>query len=262
MRYLSLWLLFLMFASSCSSYQKALKSEDNALKVKVADSLYQKKKYNKAIRLFEQAVSSYRGKPTGERYFYMYSDCLFKTKDYVNSAYQYERFHSSYPKSTKAEEALYKSTLSYSYLSPIYSKDQVDTYTAIEKLQLFLEEYPNSEYTERANVIALDMQDKIEKKFFENAKQFYTIYDYKAAIKALDNFIQDFPGTKYREDALYYKFLSQYEYAQKSIESKVKERMLEAKELLEKFKSNYPDSKYQEKAQKIAESLNNNLENL
>lgn len=262
MRIIIVLILLLAYTTSCSSYQKALKSEDNALKVKVADSLFQKKKYNKSIRLFEQAISSYRGKPSGERYFFMYSDCLFNTKDYVNAAYQYERFHSSYPKSSKAEEALYKSTLSYSYLSPTFSKDQVDTYKAIEKLQIFLDEYPDSEYTERANIIAIDMQEKIEKKFFEIAKQYYTIYDYRAALKALDNFIIDFPGTKYREDAMFYKLLSQYEYAQKSVSNKIKERLFEAKQLHEKFKENYPQSKYQAKVDKLAESINNNLQKL
>jgi outer membrane protein assembly factor BamD len=34
-----------------------------------------------------------------------------------------------------------------------------------------------------------------------------TISEYKAAIVALDNFIIDFPGTKYQEDALFLKLI-------------------------------------------------------
>lgn len=259
---ISITLLLLITLSSCSSYQKALKSDDNTLKARVADTLYQKKKYNKAIRLFEQCITSYRGKPAGERYFYMYSESLYITKDYVNSGYQFERFHAMYPKSTKAQEALYKSAISYSKLSPRYSKDQVDTYKAIDKLQNFLDLYTESSYVEQANEVAQELQDKIEKKFFENAKQFYTIYDYRAALVALENFIQDFPGTKYREDAVFYKLLSQFEYAKNSVDYKKIDRMKEAKEIYEKFIREYPNSNYQEKVKKIVENIEENLENL
>jgi outer membrane protein assembly factor BamD len=40
---------------------------------------------------------------------------------------------------------------SYSMLSPIYSLDQTDTYKAIDKLQAFIDTYPNSEYLSEAN---------------------------------------------------------------------------------------------------------------
>jgi outer membrane protein assembly factor BamD len=43
-------------------------------------------------------------------------------------------------------------------------------------------------------------------KVFENAKGYNTISDFKSALVALDNFIADYPGTPYKEDALYYKF--------------------------------------------------------
>jgi TolA-binding protein len=35
--------------------------------------------------------------------------------------------------------------------------------------------------------------------------------DFKSALVALDNFIADYPGTPYKEDALYYKFDSAYQ---------------------------------------------------
>jgi outer membrane protein assembly factor BamD len=36
-------------------------------------------------------------------------------------------------------------------------------------------------------------------------------YQIKSALVALDNFIADYPGTPYKEDALYYKFDSAYQ---------------------------------------------------
>jgi outer membrane protein assembly factor BamD len=52
---------------------------------------------------------------------------------------------------------------------------------------------------------------KNREKVFENAKGYNTISDFKSALVVLDNFIVDYPGTPYKEDALYYKFDSAYQ---------------------------------------------------
>ncbi|KQS53638.1 MULTISPECIES: outer membrane protein assembly factor BamD [Flavobacterium] len=219
--------------ASCSPYQKALKSEDIAVKYDIASKMYDAGKYTKAIRLFEQIAPSYRGKPAAEKMFYMFGQSYYKTKQHYLAAYQFESFTSSYPKSEKAEEAAYLSAESYSRLSPRYSLDQGDTDKAIDKLQAFINNYPNSEYLPKANEIVKALREKLEKKAFENAKQYHTIggytRDYSAAIKALDNFIADYPGTPFKEDALYYRFDSAYILAINSVENKKKERLNLAK---------------------------------
>lgn len=63
--YLVLYLLFILIG--CSDYQKALKTEDQGLKIKFAQSLYEDGKHRKASQLYEQLKSSYRGKPQLER---------------------------------------------------------------------------------------------------------------------------------------------------------------------------------------------------
>ena len=87
--------------SSCSEYQKALKTEDVAVKFEEASKQYESGKYSKAIRLFEQIAPSYRGKPQAEKLFYMFSQSYYKTKQYYLSGYQFESFAAGYPKSDK-----------------------------------------------------------------------------------------------------------------------------------------------------------------
>ncbi len=227
-KYISILLLFVIF-SSCSEYQKTLKNEDVAVKFDIATKLYDSGKYTKAIRLFEQIAPGYRGKPQAEKMFYMYAQSLYKTKQYYSAGYQFETFVSGYINSEKIEEASFLGAISYSKLSPRYSLDQVDTYKAIDKLQSFIDKYPNSQYLADANIIIKDLREKLEKKSFEIAKQFNTISDYKAAMVALDNFIIDYPGTPYKENALYYKLDSAYNLAINSVPSKMQERLNVAK---------------------------------
>jgi len=222
-------LILAITLGSCSSYQKALKSEDVTLKYEVATKMYDAGKYTKAIRLFEQIAPTYRGKPGAEKMFYMFAQSYYKTKQNYLAGYQFESFASSYPKSEKVEEAAYLSAESYSKESPRYSLDQGSTDKAIDKLQNFINQYPNSQYLPQANVLVKALREKLEKKAFEIAKQYNTIggytRDYSAAIKALDNFIADYPGTPFKEDALYYRFDSAYTLAINSVENRKKERL-------------------------------------
>jgi outer membrane protein assembly factor BamD len=222
-------LLVLVFFCSCNEYQKALKNEDVAVKFAVGTKLYDAGKYTKAIRLFEQIAPSYRGKPQAEKLFYMFSQSYYKTQQYYLAGYQFDSFVSSYPKSEKLQEAAYLGAKSYSMLSPVYSLDQGDTTKAIDKLQTFIDMYPNSEYFADANSALKKLSDKIEKKVYENAKGYNTISDYKAAMVALDNFVADYPGTTFKEDALFYKFDSAYKLAINSIPAKMQERLNAAK---------------------------------
>jgi len=244
-------LLLVVFFYSCNEYQKALKTEDVAVKFDISTKLYDAGKYSKAIRIFEQIAPTYKGMPRAEKLFYMFAQSYFKTNQYYLAGYQFESFVSSFPKSEKIEEAAFLGAKSFSMLSPEYSLDQTDTFKAIDKLQAFIDSYPNSTNSVEANKILRALNGKIEKKVFENAKGYNTITDYKSALVALDNFIADYPGTPFKEDALFYKYDSAYQLAVNSIPSKMVERLNVAKTAysnLVKFKS---DTKYKEKADKM-----------
>ncbi|RTZ01821.1 outer membrane protein assembly factor BamD [Flavobacterium sp. RSP49] len=222
-------LLLVVFFSSCNEYQRALKTEDVAVKFEMATKLYDAGKFSKAIRIFEQIGPAYRGKPQAEKLFYMFAQSYYKTKQYYLAGYQFESFVSGYPKSEKIQEAAYLGAKSYSMLSPSYSLDQTDTNKALDKLQLFIDSYPNSEYLADANASVKMLSEKIQKKVFENAKGYHTISDFKSAIIALDNFVADYPGTPLKEDALFFKLDSAYQLAINSVPAKMEERLNVAK---------------------------------
>jgi outer membrane protein assembly factor BamD len=257
-KYIYIVLIIVGF-SSCSEYQKAIKSEDSSVKFDQASKQYEKGKYYKAITLFEQMAPSFRGKPQAEKMFYMFSQSYYKTKQYYLSGYQFESFAAGYPKSDKIEEASFLGAKSYSMLSPMYNLDQTDTEKAIEKLQSFIDAFPNSSFLPEANVVVKALREKMEKKSYENAYQYNKISDYKSAIVALDNFIIDFPGTPFKEKALYYKLDSSFKLAINSIPSKMEERLNAAKTAhanLLKFNSN---SEYKQKADDMLARINTDL---
>ena len=252
---LLLLILLSFLIVSCNDYQKLLNSSENEVdKYNAAEEYYEKGEFRRANALIEQIIPSYRGKPQGERLVFFFANSYFETRLYYSAAIQFENFIKSYPNSQRIQEAYFMEAKSYFMLSPLYTLDQDDTYTGIDKLQVFINRFPNSEYVSEALELMEQLQNKIEKKEFEISKQYYTIRDYSSAIKSLDNFIADNPGTIFREEALYFRWLSQYEIAINSIESRIDERITELERSLENFLRYYPDTIF---IDDLSEKINN-----
>ncbi len=242
--------------NSCNEYQKALKAEDVATKFKLGTELFDAGKYNKANRLFVQIVPKYRGKPQSQKLMYMYSMTFYKVRDYYTSNYQFERFVGAYPNSEKVEEAAFLGAKSYYHLSPVYTKEQKETITAIEKLQEFINRFPDSQYLTEANTLVKELEYKLENKAYSIAKQYNSISDFQASIKSFDNFILEFPGTAFKEDAMYYRFDSAYKLAINSVSRKKEERINTAITYFNSFNKAYAKSEHKEEANKMLEELN------
>ena len=264
-RFILLSVILISVTSSCNSYQKMLNNPDVAAKYKAAEAYYNTGEYRRANRLYEQILPSYRGKPQAQRVIFFFADSYLQTEDYYLAAYQFESFVKSFPKSDKLQEASFLAAKCYYMLSPRYSLDQTNTNDALDKLQIFIDNYPDSEFLAEANSYVQELQTKLEKKDFEISKQYHTIRDYKSAINAFDNFISSYPGTPFREDALYYKFLSSYEIAINSVYYKKLDRLKELQGIYDIIKRYYPETlfiddldKKMERAAKEISLLENN----
>lgn len=256
-------LVAVVLLSSCSAYQDVLKNDDIKAKYTFADSLYSQGKYKKALKLWEQIVPLYRGRPQAERVSYLYANTFYELGDYYQGGYQFERFVKSFPQSEKREEAAYKSAESYYNRSPRFNLDQGDTYIAMGKLQDFINQYPDSERLDDANAKVQELNQKIERKAYEIAKGYNKIGESRGtfpnAIKAFDNFLLDFPGSKYREDALYWKFNSAYQLALGSVRRRKAERLEDAKEAYNALEKYFPEGKYSEQAAEEVAAINEAL---
>lgn len=253
-------LLFSYFFSACSDYQKVLNKGATDEQYKLAVELYEQKKFGKALRLFEKVTPTYRGKPQMERIQFMVAQSNFNEKLYSEAGYYFERFTNNYPNSSKKEEAAYLSAYSYMLASPRFSVDPTETEKAITALQSFINTYPNSEKIIEANQNYKELRGKLEKKYFEIAKTYYRTADfdlrnYKAAIQAFDNLLEDYLGTKYKEEALLYRLKAAHDFVLKSTDRRKPERIKEAIAAYEKLKRNFPETKFKEEADEMLLTL-------
>lgn len=260
-------LVVTLLLSSCGEYQKVLNKGTVEEQYKMATKMYEAQKYNKAIRLFEKIVPSYRGKPQMERIQYMVAQSNFNVKNYSLAGYYFERFSRNYPKSSKREEAAFLSALGYYKAAPRYSLDPTDTNKALEKFQAFIDAYPNSDKIEEANEYYRELRYKLEKKAFEIAKTYYRTAEtyprnYKAAIVAFDNLLSDYLGTSFKEEALYYRLKAAHDFAMRSTKRRKEERIKVAIKAYNKLKRNFPESKFMGESNDMLTALQQEQEQL
>jgi len=234
---------------------------------KMAVKIYESKKYAKALRLFEKITPAFRGKPQMERIQFMVAQSNFNEKNYSLSGYYFDRFTKNYPKSSKREEAAFLSAYSFKLASPVFSKDPTDTNKALEAYQTFINAYPDSDKIEEANKHYKELRYKLQKKYFEIAKVYYTTADYdlrnyKAAIQAFDNLLGDYLGSEFKEEALYYRLKAAHDFVLKSTDRRKPERIKDAIEAYEKLKRNYPESKYMEDSNEMLATLQSEKERI
>lgn len=267
MRQFIFFLVGLTLLSSCSEYQKVLKNEDVKAKYDLAEKFYEEGDYKRANRLFEQIAPKYVGKPQGERVMFFFANSYYFTKQFSLAGYQFERFVKSYPRSDKAGEAEFLGAKSYYMMSPTYSLDQTNTDKALLKLQNFINTHPESEFMVEANIMAKELTTKKERKAYEIAKQFtklgnsYTLDFSISAIAALDNFLVDYPGSVYQEDAMYQKIVAATNLALNSTENKKLERLENAKAAYSSLLKDFPETKYREDADDLLAKVESELQN-
>lgn len=229
--------------ASCSKYQKLLKSTDSDAKYNAAVKYYEKKDYYRALPLFEELIVLYRGQQRGESIYYYFAYCNYYLEDYEFAAFHFDNFTNTFPKSEFAEECAYMHAYCYYKGSPEYSLDQESTVKAIAKLQIFVNRYPHSSRLEECNAQIDKLRFKLEQKWFDISKLYHNTGDYKAAVTAFINLLNDYPATTLKEEAMYYIAKSYYLYAQNSIESRKNERYSAMIDAGNEFISSFPESK-------------------
>ena len=252
-------MLVLAVFSSCK-YGKMTKSTDLDAKQAYAIKLFNKKKYYKALPLFEELITMFRGTKKSEMTYYYYAYTNYYLEDYETAAYDFGNFANSFPTSEYAEECLYMHAYCYYLDSPEYTLDQTNTLKALNELQLFIDQYPHSTRVEECNQLIDKLRFKLETKDYENAKLYFRMEEYKAAYTSFKNILKDYPSTIYREESMFLAFKSEYMLAENSIESKKSERYATALSAYSEFNSSYPESTYKKEAESIAEDCRKRME--
>lgn len=233
-----------LLVSCKSEYEALLNGNDVDAKYTAAFDYFNHGKYSKASQLFESLSVLTSGTDRDDTVQYYWGLSNYRFKDYYTAETNFSKFITNFPRSPFTEEAsflridcLYRSTLRYEL-------DQVPTYNAISVISQYMVENPGNTHSAICNKMLKELNDRLDRKAYENARLYYKMEDYKAARVAFRNVLKDDAENIYREDILYYIAMSSYKYAFMSVESKQKERYLTFVDDYYNFIGEIPDSPY------------------
>jgi outer membrane protein assembly factor BamD len=248
-------ILISMVLSSCTGYNKLLKSKDFEKKYEAATQYFEKGDYFKAQQLFDELLVIYRGTPRAEEVYFKYAYSFYHMSDYLSAAYHFQRYAVTFSKSERTEEALFMSAYCKYLDSPKWSLDQSSTIEAINQLQSFINIYPNSERIATCNQYIDELRLKLERKSFEKAKLYHTTGYDRSAMVALNLFLKNHPGSVHREEAMFLVLDAAYRYASNSVVAKKEERFREARQAYGALILAYPTGKFNTAAEVIRRKI-------
>ena len=245
-----------LLCSSCGEYNKLLKSADYEYKYEAAKTYFAKGQYTRAITLLNELINIFKGTDKAEESLYMLGMSYYNEEDYQTAAQTFIEYYNVYPRGLYAELARFYAGKALYLDTPEPRLDQSGTYSAIQQLQMFLEYFPESSKKDEAQNMIFALQDKLVMKEYLSAKLYYNLgnylgNNYQACVITAQNALKDYPYTNLREDLSILILRAKYELAVYSVEERKAERYREAVDEYYAFKNEFPDSKYQQEADRI-----------
>ena len=235
---------FLAVFACKSEYETLLEGNDVDAKYAAAFSYFNQGKFQRSAQLFESLSPLTNGTERADTVLYYWGLSNYRYRDYYTAETNFTTFVATYPFSPFAPDAgfyridcLFRQTLRYEL-------DQKPTRNAISAINQYLKENPDSPYRPLCENMLAELNGRLDRKAYENARLYYKMEEYQAAPTALKNVLKDNADNIYREDVLYQLAMSSYKYADMSVQTKQRERFLLFVDDYLNFVGEYPESDY------------------
>lgn len=210
---------------------------------------YENEDYSKAAFLLEDLLGYYRASKRYTDILYHLAWAKYKQRAFIEAANHFEQFTKQYPNDERSEECGFQLAMCYYQESLPYYLDQGPTLIALNQFEYFNAANPLSSRREECERYINLLRERLARKAFEQAKLYYRIEDFVAAVRAFEVMIRKHPDTRYREEAEFLWFMSTADYADKSTVRRKKNRYLDAIERYNRFIDRYPNSVFLKEAE-------------
>ena len=252
MRKIFILLISVSALASCKTqYQSLLLSDDLNGKYKAAMSYFEEGRYNRSAELFESLALVTSGTPREDTVRFYWGLSNYRMKDYASAKTNFKNYVDNFPRGAFASQAEYYHLDCMYHDTYRYSLDQTDTYKAVAAISEYMLNNPRSTHYGDCRKMLDELNQRLDKKAYENALLYYKMEDYKAAGVAMKNILKDNADNIYREDILYYAAMASYKYAGLSVKAKQKERYLAFMDDYFNYVGEYPQGVWREELDKL-----------
>lgn len=250
-----LYVVLIISTIACDPVERVSTKGTLADKDSAAVKYFNKKRYDEAAYIIEQLLGIYKGTPREQQMLYYYAWSKYHMGELTSASYYFGDYARRYPTSKDAEEFAFMEAFCQYLVSDPYYLDQTYTMKSIEALQVFVNNHPLSVRINKCNELMSELRERLAEKMFKQADLYLKMEKYKAAVSYFKQFIQEFPDSKFREEAQFKLVKAAYLFAKFSVEEKKQERIAEAMSYYEKFAGKYSGGKFAHQSETLYEDI-------
>ena len=195
--------LFIIIAAvimNCSSNSVYIE-EDLTPTFNKALKLFYKGKYLRAKDKFEYIIMTDPGSKLANESQYYKGESLFQIKEYDEAWITFEQYVRFTNNIEKIEISRYRICECAIYSTNSYQRDQRHTKRALEQLQMFLEDFPQSELVQDAEKAISELRIKLAEKEYEVGRLYLKLEEYEAAFIYFLSVLNNYYDTVFADDA-------------------------------------------------------------
>ncbi len=141
----------------------------------------EKEKYLQAQIDFRYVLIRGTGTDLGDDAQYYLGEAFFRNEEYLLAVSEYEKLTRRMGFSPFVEDARFKICEAYRIESPKYYHDQEYTEKALERYQEFIDDFPNSQFTDDIISSINILREKLAQKLFESGILYMKMEEYESA---------------------------------------------------------------------------------
>jgi outer membrane protein assembly factor BamD len=217
--FLYLFTFAAFFASCSSSGQTKMKhTEWCKTRYEKAEELFKKGKYGRTTDKLEEILATCAGTGFMEQAQFLMAESYFNMEDWIEARGEYGSFILNFPGSPFIETAEFRKAVSSFNMEFRVSRDEANTTIAMKDFERYLSNYPESPLRDSVNYYYNLLVERLAEKEFQTARLYLRMDKYQAAVIYFKEFLETYPNSKRRTEALFmiaqaYNELDQFETA-------------------------------------------------
>ena len=166
-----------------------------------AMKFFDKGKYARAKDEFDYIIMTDPGSKLANESQHYKGEALFQMKEYDEAWVTFDRYVRFSNDVSKIEKSRYRICECTIYLTNSYQRDQKQTKRALDQLQMFLEDFPQSELVQDAEKAITELRIKLAEKEFEVGRLYLKLEEYDSALIYFRSVLEHYYDTSFSDDA-------------------------------------------------------------
>ena len=162
---------------------------------------FEKGKHTRARDEFNYIIMTDPGSKLANESQYYKGESLFQMKEYDEAWIIFDRYVRFSNNIVQIEKSRYRICECAIYLTNSYQRDQKQTHKALDQLQMFLEDFPQSEWVQDVENSIVQLRVKLAEKDYEVGRLYLKLEEYESALIYFRSVLHHYYDTDYADDA-------------------------------------------------------------